>query len=133
MKKKRTDEGEGVCYYAKSEYQGQCQREPAGQLGDCHSSPAAQLDAVISGHRGHGDREADHHGDVGNWGGADLFEIILPRTGGNWRLVPAFSELCQHLLCRILVHDLHLPVVAALCHPRHRQGAGLFPGLLYPV
>ena len=68
MKKKRTNEGEGVCYYAKSEYQGQCQREPAGQLGDCHSSPAAQLDAVISGHRGHGDREADHHGDVGNWG-----------------------------------------------------------------
>lgn len=57
MKKKRTDEGEGVCYYAKSEYQGQCQREPAGQLGDCHSSPAAQLDAVISDNRGHGDRK----------------------------------------------------------------------------
>ena len=34
MKKKRTNKREKeLCYYAKSEYQGQCQREPAGQLG----------------------------------------------------------------------------------------------------
>ena len=29
--------------------------------------------------------------------------------------------------------DLHLPVVPALCHPRHRQGSVLFPGLLHHV